>query len=821
MKQGIETREHWMERPPFSASQAEKDAFFQAEMKRLTEYHRRSCEAYDDICNGLDQTAPYLPVSLFKDLELRSVPEEEVIRQVTSSGTTGQQVSRIFLDAETADLQRRALAAITGDFIGGRRMPMLIIDSPEVLRDRRRFSARGSGILGFSMMSSRRFYALDAQMQLDPASIEAFLEAAGDGPSFAFGFTFMIWQYLYEALAATGKTIDLKGCYLIHGGGWKKLQDRSVSDEEFRRCLRKTCGFGEISDYYGMAEQTGSIFMQCAEGHLHASNYSDIEILDPVDFSPCKVGDWGLIALRSWLPGSYPGHMLLTEDRGRILGEDDCPCGRKGRYFEISGRIKKAEIRGCSDTFEAASAPAPGADLQILAGTWPMPAGIGTNISGITAGQKILTTEDPIPDTMALQCFDPLVMGFLAELSQKFMKESAYRQFPDIYALGFWLRPGHLQQILDRQGGIDSRKGRGLVLHIAPSNMPTMFAYSWITALLAGNPSVIRLSGRENPISETILQGIREVLEQPAYESLQQRNAFVRFPRGHQALEEISARCAARMIWGGDATVAGITAVPKVAGAVDIAFPDKYSIALLSADAVAAMSDDDLRMQAHLFCRDTYGADQNACSSPRSVFWVNDFLRNDPERGRKNDLGSAADAASNCRQTLSGVKQRWWDAVAKEAERYKLEAWMATEKYRLLCRNYAEDRRLGPVQTWTNRLYVIPCGSAAEWVSDASAEHAAGRENCAAAENAKAEAILPEAKLGMFYEFDLQEITELYPLLQEKIQTVVCIGADPEGFLQGVRNAGCPGVDRTVCAGEALEFDTIWDRKDLIRLLSV
>ena len=49
---------------------------------------------------------------------------------------------------------------------------------------------------------------------------------------------------------------------------------------------------------------------------------------------------------------SYPGHSLLTEDMGAILGVDDCPCGRKGKYFRIDGRIPQAEIRGCSDTHE-------------------------------------------------------------------------------------------------------------------------------------------------------------------------------------------------------------------------------------------------------------------------------------------------------------------------------------------------------------------------------------------------------------------------------------------------------------------------------------
>ena len=72
----------------------------------------------------------------------------------------------------------------------------------------------------------------------------------------------------------------------------------------------------------------------------------------PQDFSVAEQGERGLIELLSLLPTSYPGHILLTEDEGEILGEDDCSCGRKGKYFKIYGRMKGAEIRGCSDTYE-------------------------------------------------------------------------------------------------------------------------------------------------------------------------------------------------------------------------------------------------------------------------------------------------------------------------------------------------------------------------------------------------------------------------------------------------------------------------------------
>jgi hypothetical protein len=100
-----------------------------------------------------------------------------------------------------------------------------------------------------------------------------------------------------------------------------------------------------------MVEQTGTIYMECEHGHLHAPVFSDVIMRRAIDFSPAGFGEKGIIQVVSILPQSYPGHSLLTEDEGILLGEDDCLCGRKGKYFKITGRLKNAEIRGCSDTY--------------------------------------------------------------------------------------------------------------------------------------------------------------------------------------------------------------------------------------------------------------------------------------------------------------------------------------------------------------------------------------------------------------------------------------------------------------------------------------
>jgi hypothetical protein len=160
----------------------------------------------------------------------------------------------------------------------------------------------------------------------------------------------MIWEGLLRAAESSGRPIDLSGAILIHGGGWKKLADQQISNEEFKRRLRRQFGIERVHNYYGMVEQTGSIFMECEMGYLHTPDFSDVLIRDARTLKPVANGTSGLIQCFSPIPRSYPGHVLLTEDLGTVHGEDDCTCGRMGRYFSVSGRLPKAELRGCSDT---------------------------------------------------------------------------------------------------------------------------------------------------------------------------------------------------------------------------------------------------------------------------------------------------------------------------------------------------------------------------------------------------------------------------------------------------------------------------------------
>ena len=347
---------------PYQLAKEDKQNLLFKELLELTEKHRKSCDLYNNILKGFGFSSekakcvadiPFLPVRLFKEMELLSIDRKDIFKTMTSSGTTGQAVSKIFVDKETAMMQQKVMIRILSDYLGKQRIPMMIIDTPSVMKDRKTFTARGAAVIGLQVMARDIVYVLNDDMSLNYDALNGFVEKYGNNKFLIFGFTFMVWKHLYEAILESGNKVNLSNGWLMTGGGWKKLISSSISQSDFQQRMTDEFGIIHFLDHYGMVEQTGCIYAECECHHLHASIYSDVFIRNPEDFSLQKTGEEGIIQTVSVLPHSYPGHSLLTEDMGIILGEDDCPCGRKGKYIKIIGRIKSAELRGCSDTYAA------------------------------------------------------------------------------------------------------------------------------------------------------------------------------------------------------------------------------------------------------------------------------------------------------------------------------------------------------------------------------------------------------------------------------------------------------------------------------------
>jgi phenylacetate-coenzyme A ligase PaaK-like adenylate-forming protein len=344
--------------PQYSLRRGEKQVMLTERLRELTLLHRERSHAYRRILCALEHEpdeisspveVPMLPVGLFKSHELRSIPEDRVFKVVTSSGTTGATVSRVYLDAAAAQLQTRTLAGIMTHWLGPSRLPMIVVDARSTLRDRHALTARAAGIVGMATFGRDHFYALDDDMRLDRDGLAAWLNKHAGAPVLIFGFTFMIWEHLLTALSPG--ELDLRSGILIHSGGWKKLAERTVDNSEYKAELERVTGLGRVHNFYGMAEQIGTVFVECERGFLHAPNASDIIVRDPATWEVVRTGEIGVAQMLSALPESYPGHSILTEDFARVEAVDTCPCGRMGKAVSILGRVPEAEIRGCSDTY--------------------------------------------------------------------------------------------------------------------------------------------------------------------------------------------------------------------------------------------------------------------------------------------------------------------------------------------------------------------------------------------------------------------------------------------------------------------------------------
>lgn len=342
---------------PGQVSLAEKEAALLALLSERTAWHRQRCPAYarllDQLHPGVHAPArladlPWLPVGLFKSHELASVPPAERFKVLHSSGTTGQARSRIVLDRATAALQARGLAACLRPLLGPRRLPMLLVESDDLLTDQRAASARGAGVLGMMALGRDHLFALDPDLELRVSALRAWLSQHGHAPFVVFGFTFLVWRHL--ALAAEGLGLDLSQAILVHSGGWKKLQDQAVDRATFRAGLRDRLGIRRVHDFYGMVEQVGSVFLEGEDGLLYPPPFGEVLVRDPLRFEVLPDGQEGLLQVLSPLPLSYPGHSLLTADLGVVHRVERGPGGVPARGLQVRGRVPRAELRGCSDT---------------------------------------------------------------------------------------------------------------------------------------------------------------------------------------------------------------------------------------------------------------------------------------------------------------------------------------------------------------------------------------------------------------------------------------------------------------------------------------
>lgn len=394
------------------------------------------------------------------------------------------------------------------------------------------------------------------------------------------------------------------------------------------------------------------------------------------------------------------------------------------------------------------------------------------NRENLPDGVSLLAGVFEVDDT-PWEPFSRQVTDFLSGLSDRIRALPRTEAGEEIRSLGFWLRRAHLLELKERYHRPENL-GLGLSFHIAPSNVPLMFVYTMSIGLLAGNTCRVRLSERRSDVDNRLCRLIDECLQDEGFSSMRDRISVVAYARENRELtERFSRECDARIVWGGDKTVEEIRKIPMKPSASELVFPDRTSIAVLGAEAVAGLDGEELRILADRFYNDTYGMDQNACSCPKIVFWQEE----EAETGRK-------------------ASDRFWNAVAEASERYALSEIKVSQKYGALWECAGLDAGIRQVKRWKNRLYVlealdIPEGSSESWM-----------------------------QFGSFLEYHMKGKEDWLKAVSEKTQTVVFFGVEREGLRNAARLHRVKGTHRIVPVGQALQMDLIWDGKDLIGHLS-
>jgi hypothetical protein len=302
---------------------------------------------------------PYLPVGVFKaDPPLALVAAEKIVRTLASSATTGQSPSRVVLDAETARRMARGVTAIIRDFIGPARRPYLVIDTPENLASGAHLGARAAAIQGLRNFATDIVCCLQSNAPgeplLDEPQLLGFQRRVGAGDALAYGFTYVVWRHLVQPLRARGVTLHMPNVRLLHSGGWKRLQEQAVSPAAYAAGVAELfgCGAANVVDFYGMVENVGVIYPDCAHGNKHVPAFAEVIVRDPLTLEPVPEGAQGLVQVCSALPTSFPGFAVLSDDIAEVMHYDGCPCGRRGIGFRFVKRVPKAEVRGCGNIDE-------------------------------------------------------------------------------------------------------------------------------------------------------------------------------------------------------------------------------------------------------------------------------------------------------------------------------------------------------------------------------------------------------------------------------------------------------------------------------------
>ncbi|HEX7938480.1 MAG TPA: acyl-CoA reductase [Gemmatimonadaceae bacterium] len=387
--------------------------------------------------------------------------------------------------------------------------------------------------------------------------------------------------------------------------------------------------------------------------------------------------------------------------------------------------------------------------------------------------QHLVGSPDTPVAARPLVPYSAEAVGFLEALSALVLADAEAREYPDVIAFGFWSRKANLAHLREEFRETRTRLGVGTVFHIAPSNVPINFMFSFAFGLLAGNSNVVRVPTRDFAQVRIMARLVTRLFADQRFARIASMTRFVRYEKNDEVTQRFTDQCNARVIWGGDAAINSIRDIKLPERATEVVFADRYSFSVIDARSVVGADAKQFERLVSGFYNDAFVMDQNACSSPHMVVW----------------LGTDADATP--------AQARFWDGLHKHVEaQYELQPVAAMDKFSQACRNAVEYGDDIAVKRHGNFVYRVEFNALPDGV-DAL-----------------------RGKFGFFYEYVTASLDVLAPVVNNRYQTLTYFGADKNVLRDFVVTHGLSGIDRIVPVGSALDMSVIWDGVDVVRSLS-
>lgn len=649
--------------PVYSASEQANQLYLEALQEELI-FHYEHNEMYHKFCDrkGFDPHQPIadvadippVAVSVFKELGfgLGSVPKEDIKLRLQSSATSGTP-STIVVDKITSKRQAKAMVKVMQEFIGKERKPFLVMDIDPRSEFRSLLGARFAAITGYLNFASKAGYFLKAKDGVSYFDVDAIQEYVAsipaDQPVVVFGFTYIMYQHVLKSIQAKGVQVVLpKGSKIIHIGGWKKLESEKIDKALFNQQLSACFGLEpvDVIDIYGFTEQMGLNYPDCACGCKHTSSYVRVIARDVVTNEVLPAGREGKLEFITPIPHSYPGNAVLTDDMG-IVYDEPCPCGRPGTRFRVTGRLKKAEVRGCGDilsnklTFQKKDAAVQNdtkLDVQFFQGELLQDADSEKVLQGIVASlrdQQTWLRDQPIE----------ALIGLIGEAAKKWIEDPKYQFLKDkgLLFLSTWCSAAHLREIAEfgLRGNIAyaddflpfpqsdkhllKANARGLACHWMAGNVQILGLFALVQCIMTKNVNLLKVSAKDGGVFSTLLgafDGLSYTTESgyTIYgKDLMQTVAVVYFSRHAVKLGELMSKSAdIRIAWGGQEAVQTVAGYPSMIGSETVIFGPKLSFAVISREMLP--DEQAAKKLARRLSVDVSVFDQTGCASPHNLF---------------------------------------------------------------------------------------------------------------------------------------------------------------------------------------------------------